>query len=474
MLHPAAMSTRLRITLITVVLLFAALVLSALGLAFSYHVRQEHAVENTARADAAAVVALARRGPLPALLPALAPGPFTLVQVVDAGGSVIAATPGLDNRPPIVSLNQLGKHTSAELSRLPFTTTPQRSLVQTIPVTLNAQPATVVLVISTAENAQGEATLISGLIVGLPLLGLIGALLAWVGTGRALAPVEAMRRQAADITAHAMHMRIPTPPGHDEVARLATTLNEMLERLDTATAEQRRFVSDASHELRSPLTGIRTALEVAIASEPTSEPTSEQRRLLERLLTENHRLEAMLGQLLTLGHIDESRSFELFAPVDLSRLVVDEVHRPSAPGVRLTSEVADGVFVNGDPDLLARVVGNLLSNGIGHASSAVSVHLAADSQVVRLVVADDGPGIPAADRERIFDRFVRLDDHRGRSAGGAGLGLAIARDAVVAHGGTVTIADTEVGASFVVMLPRHTTDRALMADLNSQECAHSG
>jgi signal transduction histidine kinase len=272
-----------------------------------------------------------------------------------------------------------------------------------------------------------------------------------------------MRRQAADITAHAMHMRIPTPPGHDEVARLATTLNEMLERLDTATAEQRRFVSDASHELRSPLTGIRTALEVAIGSEPNAD----HKRLLERLLAENLRLEAMLGQLLTLGHIDERRSFELSAPVDFSRLVVDEVHRPETAGITVTSDVADGIFVNGDAELLARVIRNLLSNGIRHATSAVSVHLTADSQVVRLAVTDDGPGIAAADRHRIFDRFVRLDDHRGRATGGAGLGLAIARDAVVAHGGTITIADTEVGASFVVALPRHSTDRALMVDLSS-------
>jgi signal transduction histidine kinase len=456
-LRPAAISTRVRITLFTVVLLFAALVLSALGLALSYHVRQEHAAANTARADAAAVVALAHRGPLPPLLPALAPGPFTLVQVVDASGNVIAATPGLDNRPPIVRANQLGRQSSAELSRLPFTTTPQRSLVQTIPITLNGQPATVIVVVSTAENHQGEVALISSLIVGLPLLGLVGALLAWLGTGRALAPVEAMRRQAADITAHAMHMRIPTPPGQDELARLATTLNQMLERLDTATAEQRRFVADASHELRSPLTGIRTALEVAIESEPPGD----HRRLLERLLVENHRLEAMLGELLTLSHIDERRSFELSAPVDFSSLVMEELHRPAASGVTLTSDIADGILVNGDADLLARVIRNLLSNGMRHAVSAVRVQLTADPETVRLVVSDDGPGIPAADRQRIFGRFVRLDDHRGRSSGGAGLGLAITRDAVVAHGGTITIADTDGGASFVVVLPEATTDRAV-------------
>jgi signal transduction histidine kinase len=183
---------------------------------------------------------------------------------------------------------------------------------------------------------------------------------------------------------------------------------------------------------------------------------------------ENQRLEAMLGQLLTLGHIDERRSFELSAPVDLSRLVVEEVHRPSTPGVTLTNDIADGIFVNGDADLLARVIRNLLSNGLRHATSAVSVRLTADSETVQLVVTDDGPGIAAADRERIFGRFVRLDDHRGRSTGGAGLGLAITRDAVVAHGGTIIVADAEDGASFVVMLPRTTTDQALTVDRTSR------
>jgi len=175
----------------------------------------------------------------------------------------------------------------------------------------------------------------------------------------------------------------------------------------------------------------------------------------------------LLGQLLSLDHIDEHRSFLRSTPVNLSDLVGDEVQQPATGGVTLTSEVAGGIVVDGDADLLARVIRNLLSNAMRHAESAVTIRLSADSEAVRLVVTDDGPGIDTADRERIFRRFVRLDDHRGRSTGGAGLGLAIVRDAVISHGATVTVADSDGGACFIVALPRHDDDRPSVVDPTS-------
>src|SRR3977135_967256 len=159
-----AMSTRVRITVTTVGLLVAALVVFGLGLAAVYRVRQKHAVEDVARAQAAAVVALARRGALPRELPVLGPGPFTLVQVVDTTGTVVAATPGLQDKPPIVGADRLGRRTSSDLTQVPFTTTPQQSVVETIPISLDNGPATVIVVESTADNERGESTLISGLI----------------------------------------------------------------------------------------------------------------------------------------------------------------------------------------------------------------------------------------------------------------------------------------------------------------------
>jgi signal transduction histidine kinase len=444
------MSTRVRITVTSVGLLVAALVVFGFGLSALYRVRQEHAVEHLAQAEAAAVVALADRGPLPKLLSPLSPGPFALVQVVDAKGAVIAASPGLDNRLPVVGADSLGRPTRTELRRLPFTSTPQQSAVETVPISLDGAPATVIVVESTAANQLGESTLVDGLMLGLPLVGLLGALLAWTAAGRSLRPVEAMRRQAADITARELHMRVPTPPGHDDISRLATTLTEMLERLDDAVNEQRRFVSDASHELRSPVSNLRTALEVSI----NAEPSGARRDALGRLLAEVRRLASLLDQLLVLARGDEHPPPAQAAPVDLSGLVLDESQRYASPGITVTSNIADGIAVEGNEDMLGSVVGNLLDNATRYAVSEVIIELSADVDGIRLVVTDDGPGIPVTDRERVFRRFVRLDDHRARASGGAGLGLAIARDAVVAHGGAIRVDDREPGASFVVTLPR--------------------
>lgn len=442
------LSTRVRITVTTVVLLAAALVAMGAGMALRYRRVQEHAVEQTAQAQAGAVVDLARQGPLPTVLPALAPGPFTLVQVVDADGRVVAATAGLEKAPPVVGIGQLGRRGRVEQSQLPFTSTPQRTLVETVPVVLDGRPATVLVVSSLADTHRGETTLLLNLLVGLPLVAMVGAILAWTAVGRALRPVEVMRRQADDITERRLHMRIAQPPGDDAIARLATTLNQMLERLDRSALQQRRFVADASHELRSPLTGIHAALDVAIGGEP------DNRAFLERLLKENERLEKLVDQLLVLARVDEGRQIRR-EPIDLSALVGAEIRRVAiGGGPTVDVSLQRGVTVLGDRELLARVVTNLVSNAVRHAGSIVTVELTSDNGDVQLVVADDGPGISPADRERVFQRFVRLHDDRGRATGGAGLGLAIVHDAVVAHGGTIAIDDRQPGASFTVHLPR--------------------
>jgi signal transduction histidine kinase len=224
----------------------------------------------------------------------------------------------------------------------------------------------------------------------------------------------------------------------------------MLERLDNASSEQRRFVSDASHELRSPVSSLRTALEVSI----DAEPSPERRLLLNRLVDEVARLESLLDQLLVLARSDEHRPSTHASPVDFSGLVRDESHRFDDHGVSIRCNIAEDITLEGHADVLTRVVRNLVSNATRYATSEVVVELTSNAAEVRLVVTDDGPGIPPADHERVFGRFVRLDEHRARSAGGSGLGLAIARDAAAAHGGTIRVADHEHGASFVVTLPR--------------------
>jgi signal transduction histidine kinase len=185
-----------------------------------------------------------------------------------------------------------------------------------------------------------------------------------------------------------------------------------------------------------------------------AEPSDAHRDALGRLLAEVRRLESLLDQLLVLARGDEHPPPTQAGPVDLSGLVLDESQRYASPGITVTSNIADGIAIEGNADMLASVVGNLLNNATRYAVSEVIIELSADVDGIRLVVTDDGPGIPVTDRERVFRRFVRLDDHRARASGGAGLGLAIARDAVVAHGGAIRVDAREPGASFVVTLPR--------------------
>jgi signal transduction histidine kinase len=274
----------------------------------------------------------------------------------------------------------------------------------------------------------------------LALLALVGAL-TWVLVGRALRPVDSIRRQVDEISEAALHRRVPEPASQDEISRLARTMNSMLDRLETSADRQHRFVADASHELRSPLASTRAQLEVAVAHpETASWPATAS-----ALLDENQRMERLVADLLFLARQDGSKPEPRVEPVDVDDLVLAEVGR----------------LVDGDPEQLGRVVRNLLENAERHARAATRVELHRHNGEVELVVADDGPGVPPSDRERIFHRFTRLDPSRSRHDGGAGLGLAIAREIVSAHGGRIWAEDppavngngATLGARFVVRLP---------------------
>jgi len=317
----------------------------------------------------------------------------------------------------------------------------------------------------TVATQQGQITLIAdrsladvnqtihsvdaALWLGVPALVLAVALLAWYLAGRALRPVEAIRAEAAAITGSTMHRRVPEPAGDDEVGRLARTMNAMLDRLEQSSVRQRQFVSDASHELRSPVAAIRAQLEVALRrGAQTNWPP-----VARRVLDEDHRLEAAVGELLELARIEESTT-ERPAPVDVDvdDLVFEEVSRVRAVPID-TSKVSAG-RVEGDAAQLARLVRNLLDNASSHARSQVNVSVVTDDGWVVLTVDDDGPGIPLEDRERVFDRFTRLDEGRDRGGGGAGLGLAMVRAIAQRHGGEVTVDDAPSGgARLVVRLP---------------------
>jgi signal transduction histidine kinase len=308
------------------------------------------------------------------------------------------------------------------------------------------------------QLAGSVAALRQGLAFGLPVLVALVAATAWVLVGRALRPVEAIRAEVDAITGSTMHRRVPEPPTSDEIGRLARTMNAMLARLDATATRQRQFVSDASHELRSPVAAIRTGLEVARRSPDRADWPA----VADAALAEELRLEGLLDDLLLLASQDENgaagddRGPAHRARVDLVAVATAEAGRPRRVPVDLVPPPADDLVLalEGDGEQLARAVGNLVDNAARYASSSVQISVSHHDGVARLVVDDDGPGIAPADRERVFERFTRLDDSRARHRGGSGLGLAVVRSIVDRHHGRVRAERSPLGgARFVTELP---------------------
>ncbi|MEU1708154.1 HAMP domain-containing sensor histidine kinase [Streptomyces sp. NPDC005706] len=304
--------------------------------------------------------------------------------------------------------------------------------------------------LTTRESAVRSTAL--AMLAGLPLvLAAVGGV-TWLVTRRALAPVEGIRREMAAITASEdLSRRVPEPASHDEVAHLARTTNETLTALEAAVDRQRRFVADASHELRSPIASLRTQLEVGSAHPQLLDVPGAVR--------DTERLQHLAADLLLLARLDAGERPGQ-APVDLGELVREEIGRRPADRTPMSVHAGEQHHVTGSRGQLNRVIGNLLDNAQRHARTEVVVRVQGQGDRIVLTVADDGSGVPAAERDRIFERFVRLDDARARDDGGAGLGLAIARDVARRHGGTLTAGEAPSGgALFELRLPAATAPR---------------
>ncbi|MER5731366.1 HAMP domain-containing sensor histidine kinase [Streptomyces sp. NPDC002138] len=277
-----------------------------------------------------------------------------------------------------------------------------------------------------------------GMLGGAPPLIAFAAALAWWVAGLALRPVTAIRDGLAAVTASELDRRVPDPGGADEIARLARTVNETLDRLERSDARQRQFTADASHELRNPLAAVRSRLEVALR-DPDRESVA-------AALADTERLQRIAADLLLLARLD-GRPAPRAEPVDLALLAAEDAARRRAPRVRLRVEAGAPVPAAGDPARLERALANLVDNALRHARTEVVVRAYARGGWNVLEVTDDGPGIPEADRDRVFERFVRLDADRGRAGGGTGLGLAIAREIARSHGGELTARDPLPGGA---------------------------
>jgi signal transduction histidine kinase len=275
--------------------------------------------------------------------------------------------------------------------------------------------------------------------------------------GAALGPVEAIRARVASISSSDLAQRVPVPGTRDEIADLATTMNAMLARLESGRAAQHRLVSDASHELRSPLTTIPTALELA-----SGRPELIDNDLIdESLLPEAHRMHQLIEDLLLLARSDEGAIELRRDDLDIDDLLLAEASRLRSNGsIRVVAHI-EACRTVGDRAALARVVRNLVDNAVRHASSTVTMDCHPESGHAVISVADDGPGIPIQDRARVFERFVRLDPARARFSGGSGLGLSIVEEIVRSHQGAVAVGEaTQGGAMFTLTLPLGQQDSA--------------
>ena len=283
----------------------------------------------------------------------------------------------------------------------------------------------------------------------MPAVVIILGILTWWLTGRTLRPVEKMRLEMAEITGTNLGRRVAEPATGDEIDRLAHTMNETLDRLEEAIRRQQRFVADASHELRSPLTRIRGELELDLAHGVPVDPTTTERSVLDETIDLQH----LVDDLLQLARSDDGFTELTLQPVDLDDIVLREARRLRERGrVNVDLRRVSAAQTIGDIHQLTRATRNLLDNAERHAATTVTISLAEIDGRVRLTVSDDGAGISTDDRRHIFERFTRLDDARTRDAGGTGLGLAIVRDIIQRHDGIINIEDG-IPTTFVVDLP---------------------
>lgn len=428
------MSLRARLLLVSVVVLAVGLAGGGVVLVATMNFALQRTANTEALQTARAVAELVDTGSLSDPVPA---APAVRVQVVNATGQVLSVSAGTDRLVPILYERERKSLPDGEGMFIPGSRIGFAGRARV--VALAAGPAdarvTVLVARSTDDLIQSVHLLRTTLLVTFPPLVALLALVAWRVVGAALRPVEALRAGAEEITGGARPGMLPIPDSRDEIHRLAVTLNDMLHRLDAARARQRAFVADAAHELRSPLTNMRTELEVA----QRLPDTTDWPELAGDLLTDVHRLSRLVDDLLLLARADDETTRPArpaTEEVDLGQLLAEVAGR--YPDVAY-ERPAVPLRVSGERDALGRVVANLLDNAVRHARSSVRLEVAADGAYQRIAVVDDGPGIPATDRERVFDRFTRLDDARARDAGGSGLGLAIVRELVRRHHGTVTL-----------------------------------
>jgi len=446
---------RQRTTLIAVLVVGVSLGVAMVALVVTARTSLETQITNTVETRAQDIALLVSAGPVPHPIPGR--GEDLLVQVIDDNGEVVASSASIDGQAPLNDIMlapgqsrtlQVGALTEFEEEVVPGNAEGDSPYGGFVVAAVGAEspgrgPQTVLVAASLDPVMQLESLLAPRLALGLPVILLVVGLTVWALTGQALRPVEAIRSEAEAISGTSLGRRVPEPGTSDEIGRLAETMNRMLDRLEASARSQRQFVSDASHELKSPIATIRTILDVV-----RREQSPDSYAFVEDVAAENDRLEHLVQNLLLLARFDEGVLQTRPADVDLDDIVLSEsavIARVAT--VRVDVSEVRPVRLRGDVDGLRSLVRNLVENAVRYAASTVWVVLDGRDDHAILTVSDDGPGIAPEDRERVFDRFVRLDESRDRARGGTGLGLAVARAIARSTGGEVKIVEPAHGGA---------------------------
>lgn len=444
------MTVRARVTALATLAVVVVLVVSGAVLIALQRETLTSALDESLMFDAEALVADLASG-VPATLDPRGDEDVVAQLVLSFDGSVLASSRNLRVAPRVSSMVPPDRGDRVVTATVPTRKGDHRLLARRVALP-NARAATLYFGAPLDDVTDPIATLTRSMLAAVPLMAAILAGLVWWLVGRTLRPVEEIRARVAGMRGTDTDKRVPEPSGDDEIARLARTMNAMLDRVEDAVARQQRFVADASHELRTPLARMRAEVEVDLRHPDGADPAATHRSVLEELTA----LQQLVEDLLVLARADAGVRADGWTTVGLGALVREEVANAATDGIAVDVHGAAEAPVSGDAEQLRRVVRNLAQNALRYARTRVTIEVTDRGDGgVRLTVSDDGPGVAIEDRERIFERFARVDDARAAGTGGAGLGLAIAREIVERHGGSISATGNgSSGASFEVVLPR--------------------
>jgi signal transduction histidine kinase len=450
------LSVRSRLTISFMVAVATILIFASFGLFVLVHRSLASQAQNQVDAAISAAQSRLALNPNPsAKTKVLQPHGYVVLQLTNAAGTKVWAATSTISGAPVLARTSVnfaspeGLRPKIVQSKSSKEFTDQLSFPTVVALGTDKGPGLLFGFVYGNTIARSDQVLITGILASAPLLLMLMSALFWLGIGRALAPVDSIRRQADAIASTGLGERIEVTPGRDEIARMATTVNQMLDRLEASASRQKEFISNASHELRSPLTTVLATLERAQAN-PESEDWS---TTAERLLQESRRLEATISDLFWLAKNDERHQMNNRTDVDLDDILYDEATRAkSLTKLRVDVSHVQPTRVHANASMMNRLIRNVVDNAMRHATEVLTFASFYEGDEAVLLINNDGEAIDVATSDQFFLRFVRADAARSRESGGTGLGLTIVQEICTLHGGRARFIESPVGTTIEIRI----------------------